>query len=417
MVFVDDYIVEKECVYKDEHYLVRDNGAVLRFPLEGKKVRPLDNKWTFGIKNQKTGYMSIGGHRVHIIVATAFHGANDSKKLVVDHIDTNRCNNRPENLRWVTRLENILLNEATRTKIEYLCGSVENFLKNPKLLKGHEQQDPNFGWMRTVTKEEAENTLKNLDKLLAEPHKSQSKGQLGEWLISGTYQTNSSPLQPTQTIASALLPVKSREQLQQDMAKRRRLIEKKRQEKEEAKKEAARLRREQAKERRKEARKKKSIANAVVSSMLNNEKYINIKTVKVRFIPTECYCCGQEHYMYYVIGLINESMPALSTYEGIYNARIEVDIFDPVLVSSVKQYLANHPELHYSMGEIKERFSKTMSQSYMSFGCPECDALVGDHYLQEAFWNMEYEPDDEFVHIIELPKPGLKVKIEQYNHF
>lgn len=196
------------------------------------------------------------------------------------------------------------------------------------------------------------------------------------------------------------------------------MIEKKRQEKERAKKEAAKLRREQAKERRKEAWKMKSIIDdSVVSPMLNDEKYIDIKTVKVRFIPIECYCCGQEHYVYHVIGLFNESMPSLSTYEGIHNAFIEVDNFDPILVSGVKQYLANHPELHYIMGEIKERFSKTMNQSYMSFGCPECDALVGDHYLQEAFWDMEYEPDDEFVHIIELPKPGLKVKIEQYNHF
>ena len=413
MVQVDDFNIEKECVYKDEQYLVRDNGAVLRFPQDGKTVRPMDNKWTFGTKSRKTGYMTIGSHRVHIIVATAFHGANDTKKLVVDHIDTNRCNNRPENLRWVTRLENILLNEVTRTKIEFFCGSVENFLKNPELLKGHEQKDPNFSWMRTVTKEEAENTLRNWKTLVEGSQKKQSKGQLGEWL----YQT-SSPQPQTQTTASDLLPIKSREQLKQDMAKRRKMIEKKRQEKERAKKEAAKLRREQAKERRKEAWKMKSIIDdSVVSPMLNDEKYIDIKTVKVRFIPIECYCCGQEHYVYHVIGLFNESMPSLSTYEGIHNAFIEVDNFDPILVSGVKQYLANHPELHYIMGEIKERFSKTMNQSYMSFGCPECDALVGDHYLQEAFWDMEYEPDDEFVHIIELPKPGLKVKIEQYNHF
>ncbi|WP_294143305.1 HNH endonuclease signature motif containing protein [uncultured Sanguibacteroides sp.] len=29
---------------------------------------------------------------------------------VVDHIDTNRQNNRIENLRWLTKLENVLLN-------------------------------------------------------------------------------------------------------------------------------------------------------------------------------------------------------------------------------------------------------------------------------------------------------------------
>ena len=63
------------------------------------RPRKLDNVWTFGEKNERTGYMTVGTARVHIIVATAFHGENDSKKLVVDHIDTNRCNNRAENLR------------------------------------------------------------------------------------------------------------------------------------------------------------------------------------------------------------------------------------------------------------------------------------------------------------------------------
>ena len=39
--------------------------------------------------------------------------------LEIDHIDTNRCNNRKENLRWFTKLENALNNEITRNKIIY----------------------------------------------------------------------------------------------------------------------------------------------------------------------------------------------------------------------------------------------------------------------------------------------------------
>jgi len=99
--------------------------------------------------------MYIGQHRVHIIVATAFYGENDSKVYVVDHIDTNRCNNRAENLRWLTRLENALLNEDTCRKITYLCGGdIMKFINNPSCL--HDlAQDPDISWMRTVTAEEA----------------------------------------------------------------------------------------------------------------------------------------------------------------------------------------------------------------------------------------------------------------------
>ena len=42
--------------------------------------------------------MDIGTEVVHRIVATAFHGEQPSVKHIVDHIDTNRRNNRVENL-------------------------------------------------------------------------------------------------------------------------------------------------------------------------------------------------------------------------------------------------------------------------------------------------------------------------------
>ena len=115
---IDIFEKETKCTYKDNVYSVRDNGSVMRHPREGKKPRPLDNKWTFGTINIQKGYTMIGSEPVHRIVATAFLGEAPSKSHVVDHIDTNRQNNRPENLRWVTRLENIVLNEITRKKLE-----------------------------------------------------------------------------------------------------------------------------------------------------------------------------------------------------------------------------------------------------------------------------------------------------------
>lgn len=160
-VSVDDYIEVKDCIYKDEHYSARDNGAIMRHAREGMRIRKLDENWTFGNPNISTGYMEYGGERVHRIVATAFHGEAPTPEHVVDHIDTNRQNNRPENLRWLTRLENALNNPITRKKIEFICGSVEAFLENPQLLWGHETDDKNFGWMKTVSKIEADNCLTN----------------------------------------------------------------------------------------------------------------------------------------------------------------------------------------------------------------------------------------------------------------
>lgn len=179
------YTEVKDCIYKDEHYSVRDNGAVFRQAKDISKPRKLDKQWLFGTKNEKTGYMTIGTHRVHIIVATAFHGKHDSTKDIVDHIDTNRCNNRPENLRWMTRLENALNNPATRKKIEYLCGgNIQKFIDNPSCLRDLTGTNQDVMWMRTVTKEEARAAYERVMKWAEQPSRLNShKGSMGEWLF------------------------------------------------------------------------------------------------------------------------------------------------------------------------------------------------------------------------------------------
>lgn len=66
---------------------------------------------------QKSGYVNVwlsrgGGGRksvpLHRIVAMAFHGTEGYEQgLFVDHIDTNRANNRADNLHWVTPKQNM----------------------------------------------------------------------------------------------------------------------------------------------------------------------------------------------------------------------------------------------------------------------------------------------------------------------
>ena len=179
-----EYTREVECEYKGEKYKVRDNGAIFRMAREGKPKRPKDEIWTFGETIVK-GYACFCSEPVHRIVATAFLGAPPTNQHIVDHFDTNRQNNRPENLRWLTKLENILLNPITRKKIEYLCGSVENFLKDTSQVKGYENDDKNFSWMRAVSQEEAQNTLASWERLQSRPKPEIiSKGNpIEEWIF------------------------------------------------------------------------------------------------------------------------------------------------------------------------------------------------------------------------------------------
>lgn len=188
MITLDDYSQVCECEYKGEKYLARDNGAILR--LSKNKTRKNDNKWTFGSEDKKTGYLLLSGARVHRVVATAFLGNPNDNDMVVDHINTNRHDNRPENLRWVTKFENAFLNPITCRKLEYITGlPVDELIKNPSILKNYSSLPKNLDWMRTVTHEESQNCYHNLLFWANESgiKPSREKGAIGEWIYRTRY--------------------------------------------------------------------------------------------------------------------------------------------------------------------------------------------------------------------------------------
>lgn len=195
---------QHDCVYEGESYSVRDNGTVYRHERPGKRSRPADGQWTFGKPNENTGYMELASVRVHRIVATAFLGPPPTPQHIVDHVDTNRRNNRPENLRWVTRLENVLLNPVTAKRIALLYGSVEAFLEDPKRSPINGGLGKNFEWMRTVSRDEARVSYERLLHWAMSDHPT-SGGSLGPWLFSRAPE-HRSPEEPLRDLLPSKTP-------------------------------------------------------------------------------------------------------------------------------------------------------------------------------------------------------------------
>lgn len=491
MINVNDaYAREVECEYKGERYKVRDNGAIFRIAREGKQKRAKDEVWTFGEKIDR-GYAKFCGESVHRIVAVAFLGEPPSKLHVVDHLDTNRQNNRPENLRWLTRLENILLNPYTKAKIEFCCGSVENFLRNPSLLKGHEADDTNFAWMRAVTHEEAMNTLENWKNVLSKPRPivKENGNAIEEWIFeqnhTKTPQTKSlfddfelkeNPIKkeaeflpPTaktraksakqkvtkiskKELMTALIEVCEREgwtyekNYKSDKWKTDILITTSSQKiaftasntTSTASKELSLM----------ETNGVKGYAILLSHKSVINESFAcfglhkkdeslmvkvqgcellfsdfvkkaiegkivhhtrtNITSVEVMFVTINCYFCKAPHSVFFVRYLLDANGKKHDYAEFLYDHHEKEELklpdlkFGDEIVGIVKRYIAEHPEENIVMGEIKERYSRTMDESYMSFGCPKCDGIVGNHYLDNLEMDVMYETDTNIMHRMSL---------------
>src|SRR5271154_81662 len=75
---IDRFDRQIQVEYRNEIYLVRDNGAGCRKRRPGRRKTKLDDVWTFGRSGNSNEYMLIGSHVVHCVVAAAFHGERPS---------------------------------------------------------------------------------------------------------------------------------------------------------------------------------------------------------------------------------------------------------------------------------------------------------------------------------------------------
>jgi hypothetical protein len=137
---------------------------------------------------------------------------------------------------------------------------------------------------------------------------------------------------------------------------------------------------------------KKLPLDIFISDYLQNKikfcKKLRLPKAEIRFIKQPCWKCGFEYYIYYVGGFISPCNAEIFEHEAMWGS--EKMIFMPEIMVKVNEYVSSAKEKNLNVGTIKERFSKTIDKSYLSFGCPECDSIFGDWFLHEIIMETFY---------------------------
>lgn len=106
----------------------------------------------------------------------------------------------------------------------------------------------------------------------------------------------------------------------------------------------------------------------------------SVQDIKICFFEMECWKCGSLNHVYYVESpYITKCNIPLEEEECLWSD--EKLIFKPEVISAVSQILKGPEGTNLKMGAIKQRISKTVGHSYLSFGCYKCDSIFGDMFV------------------------------------
>lgn len=93
--------------------------------------------------------------------------------------------------------------------------------------------------------------------------------------------------------------------------------------------------------------------------------------VTIWFIQINCWRCKKPHDIYYTSSLFSGC-----------GEDVDDDLFfHSKVISEAIKFTQSQPGQHIQMGYIKKRYSNTVGERYMSFGCPHCDAICGSFFL------------------------------------
>jgi hypothetical protein len=104
--------------------------------------------------------------------------------------------------------------------------------------------------------------------------------------------------------------------------------------------------------------------------------------IEIIFVEMYCWKCGLENHIYYMGDFISPCNTKIHHDEAMWDS--EKLVFRPEIMDKVNEYANSEKGKILNIGKIKERYSKSVDHSYLSFGCSGCDSIFGDWFIHEA---------------------------------
>lgn len=113
--------------------------------------------------------------------------------------------------------------------------------------------------------------------------------------------------------------------------------------------------------------------------------------VNLVFYEMECWKCHEMNHLFYVDTPFYSACNAeIKPEEALWGS--DSMEYRPEIIELAQKFVDNQKDLNLKLGQIKKRYSKTVDDSYTSFGCYKCDSIFGDWYVMEAKLDIMYEP-------------------------